>query len=99
MIYTPQPEDPFAASGDIVHRAQLMLDVEGDKYLLTKGDNNNWFDVQIGNFPVHMDRVRGKIIFAAPYIGYFKLFISGLFEVPKGCDESFTGTEAIKIDR
>ena len=99
VVYTPQPDDLFARSGDIVHRAQLVIDVEGDKYVLAKGDNNNWFDVQIGNAPVHTNRVVGKVLFNAPYIGYFKLFISGLFEVPLGCDESFTGTEAIKIDR
>jgi len=99
IIYVPQAGDPFAASGQIVHRAQIILAVGSDKYILAKGDNNNWFDVQIGNSPIVMDRVKGRVILRAPYIGYFKLFISGLFQEPPACGEVFTGTQAIKIDR
>jgi len=99
IVYTPEPGDPFASSGDIVHRAQVVIDVEGEKYVLAKGDNNNLFDVQIGNSPVDMERVKGKAIFAVPYLGYFKLFLSGLFSEPAGCGERFTGTQAIKMDR
>ncbi|MDO8339440.1 MAG: hypothetical protein Q7T16_02170 [Candidatus Burarchaeum sp.] len=113
IVYAPRPQDPFARSGEIVHRAQLKVGADGEEYIFTKGDNNNWLDVQIGNMPVVPDRVRGRVIVRMPYIGYFKLFISGLFELVQGkadsgfsllgdhpeCAESFTGTQAIKIDR
>ena len=100
IVYAPLPEDPFARSGEIVHRAQLIVGVDGEEYIFTKGDNNNWLDVQIGNSPVVPDRVRGRVIVRAPYIGYFKLFISRpLDEEPASCTESFTGTQAIKTDR
>jgi len=99
IVYTPLPTDIFARSGDIVHRARFVVDVEGEKYIFTKGDNNNLFDVQVGNAPVEPRRIMGRAVLRVPWLGYFKLFISGLFEEPGGCESRFTGAEAIKIDR
>jgi len=98
VVYAPKPSDPFARSGDIVHRARFIVDVDGRKYIFTKGDNNNLFDVQIGNAPVEPERIRGRALVRLPYMGYLKLFLSGMFGEPVGCDEQFTGTQAIKRD-
>lgn len=92
VVYQPLKEDIYSMIGDIVHRAQFRINVEGQTYYLTKGDNNPIFDVQvydyqnkIGNVPVSKDRVKGKVVFRVPYLGYLKLFISGLFAEPEQC--------------
>ncbi|VVC04684.1 Uncharacterised protein [Candidatus Burarchaeum australiense] len=99
IVYAPLRQDPFARAGEIVHRAQIVVNVGDNEYIFTKGDNNNIFDVQAGNSPVTPDRVKGKVVMRIPYLGYFKLFISGLFSEPLGCNEEFTGKQEIKIDR
>lgn len=100
IVYTPRPGDTFARSGEIVHRARFIVQViDGENYIFTKGDNNNWFDVQIGNSPVLEKDVRGRVLARIPYLGYLKLFISGLFSTPAGCEWHFTGTQAESIKR
>ncbi|MFH2106883.1 MAG: hypothetical protein ABII22_06500 [Candidatus Micrarchaeota archaeon] len=81
-VYQPSKEDIYSKIGDIVHRTQFIINVEGEKYYVTKGDNNQIFDVQMyaygmGNTPAKT--LKGKVLFRIPYLGYLKLFISGLF--------------------
>ncbi|MFA6036261.1 MAG: hypothetical protein WC759_04865 [Candidatus Micrarchaeia archaeon] len=97
IVYIPRAGDPFARSGDIVHRARLIIEVDGKDYILTKGDNNHLFDVQIGNSPVEQEQVRGRALVRLPYVGYLKLFLSGMFGEPVGCDSQFTGTQAVTM--
>ncbi len=98
IVYSPLPNDVFARSGDIIHRVFLKVDVEGEEYFLTKGDNNPGFDVQVvlqntgeTNSPVSKSRVIGKVVLRLPYIGYYKIFMAGianpsLLATPPGCD-------------
>jgi signal peptidase I len=81
-VYQPRAEDIYSRIGDIVHRTQFIINVEGEKYYVTKGDNNQIFDVQMyaygmGNTPAK--NLKGKVLFRIPYLGYLKLFISGMF--------------------
>lgn len=95
IVYTPAPQDIYALIGDIVHRTYLVLSVEGKKYYLTQGDNNPLLDVQTyaygyyerGNAPPAQEQVKGKVLFRIPWLGYFKLFISGLFQEDAQCGE------------
>lgn len=93
IVYQPAQNDIFSLIGDIVHRAQFKINVGEESYYLTKGDNNQVFDIQffdyerkMGNAPVPEERVRGKVISRIPYLGYLKLFISGYFTKPEQCD-------------
>jgi len=103
IVYMPRPTDYFAKSGDIVHRAQFIVKVDGKEYLFTKGDNNAMFDVQAANSPIEPQQVKGRALVRLPYVGYFKLFLSGLlgqpglFQEPAGCDQEFTGTQALRM--
>ncbi len=85
IVYEPMPADRF--KGAIIHRVILVVNVEGTRYYLTKGDNNAVFDVQGGNSPVPRERVKGRVVLRIPYVGYIKLFMSGLFDTPPGCDK------------
>lgn len=83
IVYNPPSWTLFGQLGSIVHRALIKLNVSGDVYYLTKGDNNNVFDIQyysyslkLANHPVPEDWVEGKVIFTIPYLGYYKLFLS-----------------------
>ena len=91
IVYQPTPSDYFAQVGDIVHRAFFKINVDDEVYYLARGDNNPVLDLQIysqtnqGNSPVPADHLRGKVIFRIPYLGYFKLFISGFFNEDPQC--------------
>jgi hypothetical protein len=98
IIYNPKPSDLFGRYGDIVHRDVIKIITENSTYLLTKGDNNNVFDIQfysdslgLGNSPVLKDQVKGKIIARIPYLGYYKLFISFYLDEDRIC-----GTKLVK---
>lgn len=93
IVYQPNKYDLFSYTGDIIHRVQLKIKSENQTYVLTKGDNNNIFDIQffdykrgIGNTPVKEQNIKGLHLFTLPYIGYFKLFISGFFEELEYCN-------------
>lgn len=93
IVYQPNTGDLFSYTGDIIHRVYFKLDVEGQKYVLTKGDNNNVFDVQfydyshkLANTPVPEKNVKGANLLPIPYVGYFKLFISGFVDEPVYCN-------------
>ena len=51
----------------VIHRIIRILEVEGNKYFYTKGDNNNGED----GYPISKNDVVGKALFEVPYIGYF----------------------------
>ncbi len=91
IVYTPEEGTYFSYIGDIIHRAQLKINVDGEEYYLAKGDNNQLFDIQIydydydlGNLPAK--NLKGREIFKIPYVGYLKLFISGYFNPPTQCN-------------
>jgi len=99
IVYQPHSNEFYARVGDIIHRAFIKLNdaEDGKTYVLTKGDNNPIFDIQvydekagIGNRPVEVERSKGRIFVGIPYIGYLKLFISpAAIPTPEGCDRQF----------
>ncbi len=98
IVYEPAKGDLFSYTGDIVHRVQMKIRAGNSTYLLTKGDNNNVFDVQfydfthqLANTPVREQKIKGAHIFSIPYVGYFKLFLSGYTEEGQYCDSNLIG--------
>ncbi len=92
IVYAPQEGDLFGSIGDIIHRVYFRINVDGDRYYITKGDNNPVLDIQVydtagrsGNSPVSEDHSRGRVIARVPYLGYFKLFISGYWKEDSQC--------------
>ncbi len=98
VVYQPQKNDLYRRVGDIVHRAYFKISVtDGSKYYLTKGDNNNVFDIQVfdektlqGNAPVPIENTKGKIVFSVPYLGYVRLFLGGIFQDQPQCFTQLT---------
>ncbi len=93
IVYQPNNGDLFFYTGDIIHRVYLKINVDGQIYLLTKGDNNNIFDIQffdyrrqLANTPIQEKNIRGMHLFSIPYIGYYKLFLSGSVEESINCN-------------
>ncbi len=98
VVYQPNRDEYYSRVGDIIHRAFIKLQTpNGQVYFLTKGDNNPVFDVQVydersgmGNKPVEIERSKGRILVALPYVGYLKLFISpSAIATPDGCDRYY----------
>jgi signal peptidase I len=96
VVYQPGANDLNRRVGDIIHRAYLRIDAGGGSYYLIKGDNNPIFDIQNyayslkeGNAPVSEQQLKGKVIFRVPILGYAKLFISGMYVEPEGCDSYY----------
>ena len=93
IVYSPSPNELYALFGDIVHRAFFTIKTPtGKQYYLTKGDNNPILDIQAydfrymrGNKPVTPQEFKGKVITRIPYLGYFKLVISGFWTEPEQC--------------
>ncbi len=93
IVYKSDPGSYYSLIGDIVHRAVFTIDVNGDKYYLTKGDNNPIMDNQVfdykdfhtGNPPIPAKNVRGKVISRIPFLGYYKLVISLYFHEDAQC--------------
>ena len=102
VVYQPLPTDYYARTGDIIHRVFLKLKTaDGKEYVLTKGDNNPILDLQVydytrnlGNRPIPQDRVRGRVVMRIPYLGYFKLFISGFLNEDAQCKTQLGFTHA-----
>jgi signal peptidase I len=91
IVYTTLPLDAFSGSGgakEIIHRVFMKVHAGEKEYYITKGDNNDRFDIQYDNSPPTKDRVSGKVIVRLPYLGYFKLFLFGFFSDPAGCDRT-----------
>ncbi|MFH1447327.1 MAG: hypothetical protein ABIG39_00545 [Candidatus Micrarchaeota archaeon] len=92
IVYTTIPTDGFSgqySSKEIIHRVFLKVHSGGRTYYITKGDNNDRFDIQYENTPAVRERTSGKVILRVPYLGYFKLFLFGFFGDPPGCDRVF----------
>ncbi len=92
IVYSTLPSDWFSVGGskEIIHRVFMKVHSGGETYYITKGDNNNLFDIQYGNTPSTPERTAGKVITRLPYLGYFKLFLFGYLSDPAGCDQVFT---------
>lgn len=90
VVYATIPQDYFYTLGDsyIVHRVYAILNVSGNYYVLTKGDNNPGLDIQYGNYPFNLTYVEGKVDYSIPYLGYFKLVLSNSFSEPAGCNST-----------
>jgi hypothetical protein len=90
VVYSTVPQDLFYQEGDgyIVHRVYAILNVSGDYYVLTKGDNNPGLDVQYSNYPANLSYVQGKVVASIPYLGYLKLILSSHFTEPAGCNST-----------
>ncbi|MGB9577227.1 MAG: hypothetical protein ACP5O3_00650 [Candidatus Micrarchaeia archaeon] len=87
VVYAAKPE----SYGLIVHRAWLRLEnEEGKAVLVTKGDNNQFFDAQAGISLPSDEEVHGKMILRVPFVGFLKLFLFGQFAEPPGCDQRVT---------
>ncbi len=84
IVYTPQ-QSLSRFQGDIIHRAYAKLTAGNKTVILTKGDNNDYFDSSLFG-AVPQENVKGKVLLRIPYLGYLKLFISGFFSEPAGCD-------------
>jgi len=93
IVYAPREGDYYYGVGDIVHRVFFRIESDGRTYYLTKGDNNPIMDIQnyhcslpeIRNRPIPEENLRGKVIFRVPYLGYLKLFVSGLWGEDEQC--------------
>lgn len=93
IVYQPNGGDLFSYTGDIIHRVFLKVKVGSSNFVLTKGDNNEVMDIQfydygrnLANTPVQEKNIKGANLFAIPYVGYFKLFISGFVDEPVYCN-------------
>ncbi|VVB73983.1 Uncharacterised protein [uncultured archaeon] len=84
IVYAPSVKGKYIA-GDIIHRVFLKLRVDGKYFILTKGDNNDFMDASAFDIISQAD-VKGRVLFRIPILGYLKLFISGYFAEPIGCD-------------
>ncbi len=98
VVYGPPSGELYSRVGDIIHRAFVKVRSDGLEYILTKGDNNPVFDMQIydervgmGNKPVEFKSAKGKVVVRIPAIGYLKLFISpSAIVTPQGCDRHYS---------
>lgn len=90
IVYQTTPKDYFFSLGDtyIVHRVYAVINVSGNYYVLTKGDNNPGLDIQYGNYPINSTDIQGKELFSIPYLGYLKLVLSNSFVEPSGCNST-----------
>ena len=95
IVYATTPQDYFYQLGDsyIVHRVYAVLNVSGEYYVLTKGDNNPGLDLQYGNYPINMSHIEGKEIASVPYLGYLKLVLSNSFSEPAGCNSTVLSSQ------
>jgi signal peptidase I len=93
IVYKSDPGNYYNLVGDIVHRVLFTINVDGQTYYITKGDNNPITDNQVfdyngshtGNSPIPARNVRGKVIARIPYLGYYKLVISLYFQEDPQC--------------
>ena len=84
IVYAPSMAGRYI-SGDIIHRVFVKLKVEDKYFILTKGDNNDFMDASVFDI-IRQEDVKGRVLARIPILGYLKLFISGYFAEPVGCD-------------
>ena len=94
IVYQPPKTEYFSLFGDIVHRAYFKIDVNGEKYYLTKGDNNPILDLMVyssaykmGNTPIPEKNQKGRVLLKIPFLGYAKLLIAGQLTEPDQCKQ------------
>ena len=91
VVYAPKQGDIFALSGDIIHRVWLKIETPDGNYYVIKGDNNPVADIEVydarfgGNSLASEKQLKGRVLFRIPYVGYFKLFLSGFVEEGESC--------------
>jgi signal peptidase I len=97
IVYQPPAGDVYASVGAIVHRVMFKINVDGEEYYLTRGDNNPILDLQVydyssgqSNHPIPQDDVQGKVIARVPLVGYFKLFLVGSLQEDPQCKSQLT---------
>lgn len=97
IVYMPPEGDYYSYVGDIVHRVFFKIDVDGEYYYLTRGDNNPVLDLQVYNYgnslynsPIPEENLRGRVLFRIPWLGYFKLFVAGYFDEDPQCRTQLT---------
>lgn len=88
IVYDAVP----AKYGLIIHRAFARLNATDGVFYLTKGDNNLFADQQFGISLVPESKVRGKVLFRIPFVGYLKLFLFLQFDEPPGCRQTLEKT-------
>lgn len=59
----------------VTHRIKDIEIVDGIKYFITKGDNNNTKD----NCEVSINDIEGKLIFSIPLIGYISILLQNKY--------------------
>jgi hypothetical protein len=84
VVYEAQP----AQYGLVIHRVLARLRAPDGVVYLTKVDNNQFADQQLGISVVPESAVKGRVIGRIPFVGYFKLLLFGQFEFPPGCDST-----------
>ena len=82
IVYEAQPPE----YGLIIHRVLAKLKAPDGVFYLTKGDNNQFADQQLGISVVPESAVKGRVVTRIPLVGYFKLLLFMQFEFPQGCD-------------
>ncbi len=87
IVYATAPNDSYPKS-DIIHRLVAAVRDGNNYYLLTKGDNNPYFDLQVANYPVNQSSVIGYVIGSVPVLGYVKILLSGQISSVAGCNET-----------
>jgi len=87
VIVYAAPPNRFGLQGDIIHRvfAKINLTDSGRTLFIMKGDNNDLFDA-VNFLVIDQESVKGKVLTRIPYLGFLKLFISGSFSAPAGCE-------------
>jgi len=84
IVYEAQPPE----YGLIIHRVLAKLKASDGTFYLTKGDNNQFADQQLGISVVPESAVKGRVVTRIPLVGYFKLLLFMQFEFPQGCDST-----------
>jgi hypothetical protein len=74
----------------VIHRLYAILNVSGQYYFLTKGDNNQALDIEFENYPASKSDVLGYVIADVPVVGYVKLLLSGQVATPAGCNQTLS---------
>ncbi|MEM0475910.1 MAG: S26 family signal peptidase [Candidatus Norongarragalinales archaeon] len=82
VVYEAQPSQ----YGLIIHRVLARIRAPDGVFYLTKGDNNQFADQQLGINVVPESAVKGRVVARIPFIGYFKLLLFLQFDFPAGCD-------------
>jgi len=78
--------EPTPPIGDfLVHRAVLRMDTPDGAFYLTKGDNNPVLDQESKFEPAPPEKIKGKVVFRIPLLGYVKLLLFMQFQIPEGC--------------